>query len=832
MADLAFPVQRQASYSNKQRQELDIRVEDYLNDKLQTPADLQGLDSLLLNVKHQQALLKRQLHDADSALEQAKKESKAHSTSVTQRAQEFEKQQQEIDRRLQIVTRSETSTDAVELFEASMAKLRRLDVASGYVELLKEVDVLSAESRQNVKSSPEAALTPYVRLQRLVRSLRPLQTAAEGAAPHLLDHVEATTAALRQQIKDNFSAEFEALLHKLKWPDKGVAVPESLDQEWTRRIDLLLDLQQPELETGDNEHEGQPPSAAPPILFPFEVLSKPLELRFRYHFEGDRPTNRIDKPEYFLSHIIGLLESYNGFLTRHVQPILVNHFKGSNLALNLVYIDSTSAFIHSLLPVLRSRIFSVLPQIATQPQLLSHFMHELMSFDSSLKDDWGYDVALSRYQSIIDAPESGELDHDSVDQGTTKPTKAAIRVNDLLETITDRYRPLSSFSQKLRFLIDIQIAIFDKFHERLHSSLEAYLAMTSSIARTVQGVSKEDQANLRGLGGLERLCRVYGSAAYLEKAMSDWSDDIFFLELWEELQDRARGNTGNRNLAGPMSFEDVAERTSSAVGSDSDSGALFDETAAAYKKLRVRAEGIIVDTLTYNVREALRPYSRISPWSALGPSDLTATSTTTTAELAPLLTYLTTSFSFLSSALSTAPLRRIARPVAQTLNTYMHDCVLRNLFSTAGSAQFARDVAAVCGTLDQYLGYGQAERAGMRKIREEVVLLGLPVRASGKGRGSQSGGDVDGGDEEENGEGLGAWDDDIGLSSSHAPDDKETPEGSNQSPSLGLWEVESRLFQDNESARAVLQYLGLESLSEADARHVLGRRVELTSTGV
>lgn len=45
-------------------------------------------------------------------------------------------------------------------------------------------------------------------------------------------------------------------------------------------------------------------------------------------------------------------------------------------------------------------------------------------------------VALSRYQSIIDSPESGEIDYDSVDPGTTKPTKAAIRVNDLLETIT------------------------------------------------------------------------------------------------------------------------------------------------------------------------------------------------------------------------------------------------------------------------------------------------------------------------------------------------------------------------------------------------------------
>jgi RAD50-interacting protein 1 len=153
-------------------------------------------------------------------------------------------------------------------------------------------------------------------------------------------------------------------------------------------------------------------------------------------------------------------------------------------------------------------------------------------------------VALSRYQTIVSAKDAWEIDYDSVDPSMTKSTKSAIRLKDLLETITgyssfpplvkrrtdvpilDRYRPLTSFSQKLRFLIDIQIAILDQFHHRLHSAIEAYMVLTSSIARAVQGVSKEDQASLAGVGGLERLCRVYGSAEYLEKAMRDWSDDI------------------------------------------------------------------------------------------------------------------------------------------------------------------------------------------------------------------------------------------------------------------------------------------------------------------
>lgn len=45
------------------------RVEDYLNDKLQTTADLEGLDILLENVQTQQDLLKQQVVHVLSMIE-------------------------------------------------------------------------------------------------------------------------------------------------------------------------------------------------------------------------------------------------------------------------------------------------------------------------------------------------------------------------------------------------------------------------------------------------------------------------------------------------------------------------------------------------------------------------------------------------------------------------------------------------------------------------------------------------------------------------------------------------------------------------------------------
>ena len=351
--------------------------------------------------------------------------------------------------------------------------------------------------------------------------------------------------------------------------------------------------------------------------------------------------------------------------------------------------------------------------------------------------------------------------------------------------MTDRYRPLTSFSQKLRFLIDIQIAIFDKFHYRLHSSLEAYLSLTSSIGRTVHTISKEEQKELQGLGGLERLCRVYGSAEYLEKKMGDWSDDVFFLELWDELQDRARRNTG-KNLAGPMSVEEVAERTSNRVGSEEDSGALFDETAGAYKGLRVRTEGLIQDLLIDNIKVSLRPYCRINPWSLLSPDTTSSASALAlTAELDGTIEQLSSYLSFLSNVLAQAPLRRIARQLALSMQSVLWDNVLmRNTFSSSGTAQFTRDISAVWEVMDRHLGEGQGE-LGMRKLGEAIVLLQLPVTSAGGDEGEEAG--------------------------------------------LGLWEVDQRIYRSNESGREVLEELGLEVLSESEARSVLERRVEKRS---
>jgi RAD50-interacting protein 1 len=821
---------------------MDARVQDYLDDRLQASADLETLDTLLENVKNQQQLLKQQLDDARRDHDNAEQESEEHAQGVQTRAQAFQKEQADIDRRLLIVTQSETSDEAVQKFEASMERLRKLEVAAGYVELLKEVDALRIECTHQLGKSDDAALAPYRRLQHLVTSLQPLQEAAEGAAPHLLDHIVKQVGGLRETIRKSFAADLDKTLQKLGWPKLLETVPLALEKEWANNIGRLLALQKPELEDRDRDDTRRQSNDEPPTLLAVDVMVAPLEQRFIYNFSGKRGTNRLDKPEFFFEYTLDLVSNYSDFLQNALQPLLLQHFRGSGLAFTPAYIDATSPFINALLPMLRKKLASVAHQVGDQPQLLSHLVHETLNFDTTLKDNYDYapdspskpwrglayylldtcgyfqrwldverDFAIARYQSIVEAPDGGELDYESVPSDATKPTKMAIRVNDLLETVTDRYRPLSSFGQKLRFLIDVQIAIFDMFHRRLHAGLEAYLARTSSVGRTMQGISKEEQAELQGRKGLDHLCRVFGSAEYLERAMRDRSDDVFFLEMWEELQDRAQNRETISNKLGGL--QEIQQKTSAAVGGDESDGelqgALFDETAASYHRLRVRSEAIIVETVTYNLREALKPYARVGTWASLTSNSAGGS---VSAELVPLLDLVKEYFGFLNKAVGKVALRRMSRQVCHTIQNYIWDTVLiRHSFSTIGATQLAADVRAVCAEINRYVGEGQAQ-AGMRKLLEGITLMSLPVRGEiERVQPGRSG-------EEDEEEGA-AWDEANG-------DVEETTGNKKQ---MGLFEVERLVFMDNESARRALEQLGLELLSESDARAVLEKRVEVGS---
>lgn len=653
-----------------------------------------------------------------------------------------------------------------------------------------------------------------------------MQDAAEEAAPHLVDYVVRTSARVQDTLSNALTKNLEDVLKKILWPKPSVKVPDAVQGELRDACQNLLNLQKPALLSGRNDTSGGHAARKrqSEVLLPLRVMVKPLKTRFQYHFSGTKTTNRLDKPEYFLSHTQDLLNTYATFVNDHLQPVLLRAFRSTELVFDPNIIDATSAFITALLPMLRNKVSALIPQVSSDPRLLSHLMNELMDFDETLRNEWRYgisttdapnswkglagevlaeqrwwdrwlqvekDFALARYQSIIDDPDSSSLDYDGPESNTTKPSKAAIRVNDLLETITDRYRRLASFSQKLQFLIDIQVAIFDQFHERLQAQLRAF-----EVGRYD---SAKEGTKYKGISGLDQLCRVFGSAEYLEHAMRDWSDDVFFVELWNELQTRVQSRGQSSSVTGSFSLTDIASRTSSTLRddahsdmSDTASGALFDETAAAYARLRARTEGIILSTLEGTFKKVLSPYAHNRPWSSQAVSLSGGASddlpTMSSAELNPVLESLNSHLEFLSRALGTVPLRRLGRQVAHTLGSYfLNIVILGNTFNDQGAQQVRIDTEGIASLLDRHVG----GRVGSKALRRCLEAAGL-----------------------------------IALRYENPANDLTAPQDDGED-SLDLREVEQRLLVGEESASKVLASLGCERLSVAEARKVIARRVEL-----
>ncbi|KAI0813894.1 RINT-1 family protein [Xylaria sp. FL0064] len=774
--------------------EPDIRLEDYLDDKLQSTADLDNLDSLIASVEVQRSQLQTQLDDAVRELEDARRAAQDRQGGLAQSIAEFRSLQESIDARLKIVAHSTAPDEAIQRLEGPMKQLHKVELAYQYVSLLQDVENMRLEARSHLPHSPKAALEPYAGLKQLCLRLRELQEPADGAATHLIEHVENTTDALWKEMKGIMSQEMEAVLKSRNWP-QGVDTNSEMDSEWLQCFEKLVDLQVPEVLYSETIV----------TLLPFEVMARPFAQWFKFQFMG---SNATSTPQAFgtfcIPQFISLIDKWEGFFRENVGHILFSRFRHTSVGDMSIYVDPASALVTALLPVMREKIESVVQEGLQNPQFLSSLMVQIMNLDDELRSRFNYDggnreggwsglasevldkhfevwlkaekeFALERFHAILNSPDARNIDYDYSTPGKMKPTYGAVRVTDLLRTVNSQYERVRRFSHKLRFLIDIQLEILDEYHDRLKDSLDTYSAITSTIGRTLHGVTREQAAALEGTGAFETLCKVLGSSDHIVATLKDWSNEEFFVTLWEELQARARKNSDQENLAGGMSHEAVKDRISSAVGTDGDTGILFDETIAAYSFRRKTAEEYLVLALIDSHQKAFRPYLSKPQWTTIS-SDLNIdpSQLAITPELDEPLKIVKRNLTFLANALSTAVYRRIWRTALDKLQEMLWgEVLLKQNFTTLGAAQFVRDLQALSSLVDRHLPDGSLI---MGTVQDGAQLLNLPIES------------INGG--------------------------------------ITLQQATDRVFTDNTEAKKTLAELGLESLTPANARKILQRRVE------
>ncbi|PFH61966.1 hypothetical protein XA68_15628 [Ophiocordyceps unilateralis] len=744
---------------------LDMRVEDFLDDRLQSAADIDSLDELLTSIDLQRGQLQSQLDDAIRALEDARRTAVDHQLSLSERIHGFNELQKSIDVRVEVAAASDAPSEAIARLQVPMKKLQMVDLARRYLRLFSQ---------------------PLTQLRELVVRLEALPGAGEL---HLVAYLQDVVQGLRTKMHEIMTTELERALAARNWP--RVDPQSQLDDEIVACFDKLLDLQLPEI-----VHSSSLVS-----LSPFNVMADSIEAEFRFHFLRDKPTS---SPQAIGSHcfpwFLATIDKWSDFFRDNLGHLLAAKFRDSPVADKTAYLDPVCAFITSMLPVMQEKVDDVVWATIEDTSYLSGFVPQLLAFDDEIRTRFNYDggdadsgwpglaarvlsryfedwfsveraLALERFEVMMQSPDAGKIDYNYALAGKMKPTFAAVGVLDLLRAVTTKYERLRKLKHKTRFLADIQLDILDAYHDRLRGSLEAYQSITTTLGRTLHGATREQLAALEGTGALETLCKVIGSADRIASTLSEWSDDEFFASLWEELQAR------DAERSSPDADEAFRGRVPDMSAADGDESGIFDETVSAYTMRRKAAEELLIGALADSHSKAFRAYLHQAQWTTVGeaailddPSHLSITP-----ELDEPLRILKRNLDFVSRALSTASFRRVWHRALDWLQDMLWNGVLmRQSFTTLGAAQFAYDGGAIFALVDRYMTAGPS---ALEALSEGMRLLNLPV--------SSADGSV-----------------------------------------MTLKEASDRAFTSNDEARRLLEALGFDALTPMNARQILERRVE------
>ncbi|GAA6009959.1 hypothetical protein JCM11491_000881 [Sporobolomyces phaffii] len=402
---------------------------------------------------------------------------------------------------------------------------------------------------------------------------------------------------------------------------------------------------------------GAKPNPKPKPLLALVPLVHPLLLRFKWQFDGDRSTNRIDKPEYPLAHVLNLLTAHERFLTEDVQYLLsTNGFD---------HLDALDEFTTLLVTPLAQRVRHHAPQLVHLPPVLAHTIYQVVEFDQVLRargypgprksgtaeadvvaaaaaaaEERGEWEGLSqvilgrrewfekwlegereffdkRYYAAIGAPEAWQIvpaeDYDaSLSPSGTRPTASALRVNELAEQLADRYRPLP-LRYTVPFLVRLHLALVGAYAKRVTSSLDAFESLggfgsllPGALLGVGSGTGPASAAATQGVGGVVRLARAGVSARWMSERCQEWGEDAFFLHLYEYLA-HCVAAAADDDDEGPTIDDPDDLALADEVVENSD-GTVFDRERTTFRELADRSEDLIVRHCTREVVAELKPY--------------------------------------------------------------------------------------------------------------------------------------------------------------------------------------------------------------------------------
>ncbi|KAG9329776.1 hypothetical protein JZ751_029640 [Albula glossodonta] len=515
----------------------------------------------------------------------------------------------------------------------------------------------------------------------------------ESGCSHLQAFLRETLCFWHKILKDRLASDLEEVLTQLHWPFLSPPVsslsPPANAQELHSQLELLvpqlLALQLP---------AGLP--QAPPLSLPIQIMILPLSKRFRYHFTGNRQTNCLNKPEWYLTQVLMWMGNNSKFMEEKIQPILDKTDAKINARVELC---------RGLLSLAQEKLAHDAPRLLYDDALFCHLVDEVLQFERELRTTHAYpsmlpgalhilleEAVFQKWLSVerkmavekVDAMLSAEgawssQYRDISDMDELKAPDCAETFMTLLLVITDRYRSLPCSRAQLSFLA-LQRELVDDFRIRLTQ------------------VMKEESRSPIGA----KYCAILNAVNYISTVLSDWADNVFFLQLQQ-----AAVSLGEE-VWGPLGATE-AGRLASLEGS------LFEGLLGLLERLRGDMLGRLLEAVMREVREKVQPYGR-DRWLSL-PSQTDQATMSLSSSACPMMLCLRDRLLQLQQLLCLPLFQSFWQGLAERLDQL--------LYQDGGAAQLQFDMARNLFPLFGH--YCKRPENFFKHVKEACIILSLNV---------------------------------------------------------------------------------------------------------
>ncbi|XP_042597079.1 RAD50-interacting protein 1-like isoform X1 [Cyprinus carpio] len=431
----------------------------------------------------------------------------------------------------------------------------------------------------------------------------------------------------------------------------------------------------------------------------------PLSKRFRYHFTGNRQTNNLSKPEWYLTQVLIWMGNSSNFMDEKIQPVLDRAGAKVNARVELC---------RGLLTLAQEKLAQDAPRLLYDDALFCHLVDEVLQFEKELRGTHSYprtypgvlhilleETVFQKWLSVerkmavekVDAMLSAEgawssQYKDITDMDELKAPDCAETFMTLLLVITERYRSLPCPRAQLSFLA-LQKELVDDFRIRL-----------------TQVMKEESRQPLS-----PRYCAILNAANYISTVLSDWGDNVFFLQLQQ-----AAVSVGEEIL-GPLGATETGRLASL-------EGSLFEALLALLERLRGDMLGRLLDAVMRDVKEKAQTYCK-DRWISL-PSQNDQATMSLSSSACPMMLCLRDHLLQLQQMLCLPLFQTFWQGLAERLDNFIYeDLILYNHFNEGGVAQLQYDMTRNLFPLFGH--YCKRPENFFKHVKEACIILTLKV---------------------------------------------------------------------------------------------------------